>query len=452
MKTKFIQIWDWLRSSFWFVPSLSTVLAIGMAQATLWYDASGKTIPKAIETWLYTGGPEGAQTLLSTIAGSLITVAGVAFSVTIVVLSLTSTQFGPRLLRNFMRDLGNQTVLGAFIATFLYCILVLRTVRLGEESGFVPHLSVTTAVVLSVFDLTLLIYFIHHVSASIQATHVITAVARDLDGVIDQLFPEALGKSASDPGMKERGAAVPNHFGGEAAAVPSERTGYLQAIENETLMALASKHNLLLRLDCRPGDFIIQGDPLAWGWPRERIDAAVAAAIDGAFILGKDRTFTQDLDFGVDQLVEIAVRALSPGINDPFTAMICIDHLGAVLCRLARRSIPSPFRFDREQVLRVIAAPVTFPQTVERAFTPIHHYGKGAPIVVMRILKILRAVGARAVREEDRAAVRLQVERIRRENNLLPESAYRAEIENECRLLLADLNGRDHRRAEKRAG
>ncbi len=436
MRTKLNQLWDRLRSSFWFVPSLSTLVAIGLARTTLSLDSSGRGFLKKLEGWLYTGGPEGAQTLLSTIAGSLITVAGVAFSVTIVVLSLTSTQFGPRLLRNFMRDLGNQTVLGAFIATFLYCILVLRTIRIGEENGFVPHFSITVAVILAVINLFLLIYFIHHISAAIQATSVITAVARDLDEVIDHLFPEELGESAFEQKRAERGVAVPDSER-EFTPVHSEETGYLQAIENDTLLTLASKNDILIRLECRPGDFINQGDTLGKGWPKIQIDSAVKKQINRTFILGKDRTFTQDIAFGIDQLAEIAVRALSPSTNDPFTAMIAIDYLGAALRRLAKRVIPSPYRFDPDHHLRVIAKTVTFPEILERAFVPIHHYGKTAPIVTLSLLKVLSTIAAHVVREEDRSAILRLANRIKQESRKLPESEDREAVEKQYRLFLS---------------
>lgn len=451
MKTQLNQFWDWLRSSFWFVPSVSTLIAIGVARATLSFDYSEKNVWNFMEEWIYTGGPEGAQVLLSTIAGSLITVAGVAFSVTIVVLSLTSTQFGPRLLRNFMRDLGNQVVLGVFIATFLYCILILRTIRVGEENGFVPHLSVTFAVVLAILNLALLIFFIHHVSASIQATSVITAVARDLDQVIDQLFPEELGASASEQKVEEKRTVVPANFKSESSPIFSETTGYLQAIENDTLLTLASERNILIRLECRPGDFIAQGDVLVRVWSKDRPDPEVSREINNTFILGKDRTFTQDLFFGIDQLVETAVRALSPSTNDPFTAMTCIDYIGATLCRLAGRAIPSPFRFDRDHHLRVIAEPVTFVQILDRAFTPIHHYGKSAPIVTLRLLQRLRAVGVRVVREEDRSAVVRLADRIKRESRRFLESPDQEAVEKQHRLVLAGLNEANHRWGSARA-
>jgi uncharacterized membrane protein len=172
-KTKLSKLWEALHSSYWFVPTLMVVIAIALAFAMLSLDRAGKSGPIESLGWIYTGGPDGARTMLSAIASSMITVAGTAFSITLVALTLASSQFGPRLLRNFMQDTGNQIVLGTFIATFIYCLLVLRTVRGDDYNVFVPQLSVTVGIVLAIASIGVLIYFIHHASTTIQASHVI---------------------------------------------------------------------------------------------------------------------------------------------------------------------------------------------------------------------------------------------------------------------------------------
>ncbi|MGQ9572227.1 MAG: DUF2254 domain-containing protein [Dehalococcoidia bacterium] len=353
--------------------------------------------------WVYTGGPDGARILLSTIAGSMITVAGVVFSVTILTLSFASSQFGPRLLRNFMRDQGNQIVLGTFLATFIYSILVLRTVR-GGADDFVPYISVTFAIVLALASLGVLIYFIHHVSASIQADNIIAAVGRDLREAIDRLFPAGLGYGSPGPESgKEQD--LPESFEQEAQPIAAEASGYLQAVDNDGLIVLATERDLLLRLERRPGDFVGQEAVLASVWPAGRIDEEVVHGIRQAFILGTRRTPVQDVEFAIDQLVEIAVRALSPGVNDPFTAMTCVDHLGAALTRMVERPIPSACRYDEGGKLRVIADVSTFAGIVDAAFNQIRQYARCSASVTIRLLETIAEVATHASTNAQREVV-----------------------------------------------
>jgi uncharacterized membrane protein len=231
------------------------LVTIGLSFATLAIDWTVKQ--KVIEQvgWLWAGGPSGAREILSTIAGSMITVAGVAFSITIVVLALASSQFGPRLLRNFMRDTSNQVVLGSFISTFIYCLLILRTIRDDGASEFVPHISVTLGIVSALASLGVLIYFIHHVSVSIQAPMVIARVAEELDRGIARLFPEKVGQNIGEQGNKQPASDLPAEFFRQASAVPSSATGYLQAVAAGALMAIAEEKDLVLCLNYRPGQF-----------------------------------------------------------------------------------------------------------------------------------------------------------------------------------------------------
>lgn len=197
-------LWEYLRGTYWAVPSAMAVAAAGLSFGAIQLDEFTTTTVLDRLSWVYTGGPEGARAVLSTIASSMITVAGVTFSITIVALTLASQQFGPRLLRNFLRDPGNQIVLGTFVSTFIYCLLVLRTVRGSDEEEFVPHLAVTLGVGLAMLSLGVLIYFIHHVATSIQAARIIANVAEDLEGAINQLFPDSVGEDASTADLPRR--------------------------------------------------------------------------------------------------------------------------------------------------------------------------------------------------------------------------------------------------------
>lgn len=385
MRGRLLALWEQLRTSFWFVPTLMVLGASGLALTTVAIDESERFAFVSEVGWVYTGGPEGARALLSTVAGSVITVAGVTFSITIAALTLASSQFGPRLLRSFVRDTGNQVVLGTFIATFTYCLLVLRTVRGVEDIRFVPHISVSVGVALAMASLGVLIYFIHHVAISIQVEQVIAAVSEELDEAIDRLFPERLGHGPPPETAPHQPDSTP-------ALVVAHHGGYVQVIDTDALMHLACEHDLVLRLVKQPGDFVVVDDALACIWPEARADEEVAGRLNQAFVLGTQRTHIQDVLFAVNQLVEVAVRALSPGINDPFTAMVCIDRLGAALCRVAGRRLPALHRYDDGGRLRVIVEPVTFAAIVNAAVDQIRQYGRTSAAVTMRLLEMLTVV------------------------------------------------------------
>jgi uncharacterized membrane protein len=375
------------------------VAAVVLSFATVAIDKavdSGSVAPDLI----YAGGPEGARALLATIAGSMITVAGVSFSITIAALALASSQFGPRLLRNFMRDTGNQIVLGTFISAFMYCLLVLRTVRSVQEDEFVPHISVTIGILTAVAGLIVLIYFIHHVSESIQAATIIAGVGRDLDRAIARLFPREVGRGVSDvEGGQEKVEQALNAPGAET--VVALHSGYVQLVNLDSLMALAREKDLVIGVACHPGNFVARGGQIARVWCREPADADCLERVSEAFAIGDRPTAEQDVEYSIDQLVEIAVRALSPGINDPFTAIACIDRLGASLRRLAELEFPSPYRFDSEGRLRLIAPPVRFEGILDAAFNQIRQYGRTSAAVTIHLLENIALV-AEAARTEER--------------------------------------------------
>ncbi|MGH8598824.1 MAG: DUF2254 domain-containing protein, partial [Gammaproteobacteria bacterium] len=333
-----LKYWDRVRSSFWFAPMIMAGWAIALAYATVALDGAATGRWLRAQSWAYTGSAEGATVMLSTIASSMITITGVVFSMTLVALSLASSQLGPRLLRNFMADKANQVVLGTFVATFLYSLFVLRAIRRADEDLFVPHLSVALGVLLAAASLGVLVYFIHHVAVSIQADNVVARVGAELAAGIDCLFPEAIGQGAHGH------ANFPETFSRDSCAIAAAEDGYVQLIDSNALLALAVEEDLVLRVERRPGHFVVKGSPLALAWPGKRVHDRTKARINAAFVLGSQRTPVQDVEFAVNQLVEIAVRALSPGVNDPFTAVACVDRLGAALSRLAQRGVPSPYR------------------------------------------------------------------------------------------------------------
>jgi len=387
---KLRKLWDSLHSSYWFIPMLMAFGAVIAAFLMISLDRAGKTGPVEQLGWVYTGGPDGARAVLGAVAGSLATVTATSFSITIVALQLAASNFGPRLLRNFMQDMGNQIVLGTFIATFIYCLLVLRTIHGEDYDLFVPQLSVTVGIALAIVSVGVLIYFIHHASTIIQASHVIAEVSHDFDQAIDRLFPEEIGQGASEP--QRPIGEIPEQFDREAGSIRATDAGYLQVIDDNALMRLARQSDLLVRLQVQPGQFVVKGSELIKVYPREEVDRSLADHFRKAFILGKERTEQQDIEFPIIQLVEISLRALSPAVNDPFTAIRCIDRLSAGLSGLAQRQFPSPYRYDEAQNLRVIAQPVTFEQLMDQAFSPIRQYAQTDSAVTIRLLVALTRI------------------------------------------------------------
>lgn len=385
MKTKLFNIWNSYRSSYWFVPTVMALLTILAASVTTAIDANLPHRGAIILGWLYSGGPEGARLILSTIAGSMITIAGVVFSVTIVALSLTSSQFGPRLLGEFMRDTGTQVVLGTFISSFLYCLFVLRVVRDEPNGAFTPHVSVSFALLLALAGTAVLIYFIHHVAAAIQADNIITSVYGDLEETIDRLFPDE-SKEGEEPYDEELNGALPEDFERNSRDIRSDGSGYLQAVDLAGLMNTAVRFDLIMRLRFRPGDFVSEGVTLVSILPRRKWDDAIPPLATGAFILGRQRTNEQDVEFALRQLAEIALRALSPGINDPFTAITCIDWLCVAVGRIASRWSESCLRRDEEGNLRLVLVPSPFEKVFSTAFDQIRYAAAAHPQVILRLL------------------------------------------------------------------
>ncbi|MDQ2686925.1 MAG: DUF2254 domain-containing protein [Armatimonadota bacterium] len=409
MKSFFLNFWETLRGSYWFVPALMTAGAFALSFTLLSLDQRLHVHSLTGFAWIYAGSAAGARSVLSTVASSIITVAGTTFSITIAALSLASSQFGPRLLRGFLRDTGNQVVLGTFIGTFVYCLLVLRTIRGMDNEVFVPNLAVTGGVILALASVGVLIYFINHVSASIQASNVIASVSGELNEAIDRLYPTRIGKEYEDIEQTLDGPEALSDGGREIIA---ESSGYVQILDESRLMELAREADGVLEVARRPGTFVTEGAVLA----RLRADRPppedFRRNVNKAFVLGPHRTMTQDAGFGVDQLVEVAIRALSPGINDPFTAVTCLDRLGAGLARLATRRMPSARRYDDDGALRVVAEPLLFPEMVDASFDQIRQYGSDSYLVTLRLLETLEAVGAQAEGDDHRDALRRQAELI----------------------------------------
>ncbi len=391
MRAQIAKYWEATRASYWFLPSVMTLAAILLSAITTFLDGHLTDAILDKVPWLSLNTADGARSLLSTIAGSMITVAGVTFSITIAAVAYATAQLGPHLLGNFMRDTSNQITLGTFIATFVYCLLVLRTVHgTGDGAGtieiFVPHLGVLIGLVLTVLSLGNLIYFIHHIPMSIHASQVIAGIGEDLNGKLDKLFPGGFGGSGGATGSPP----VDHH--GEGSAAHATANGYVTHIDVGGLIATARAEDLVVRLKRGPGDFINIGDIIATAHGRDRVDKETLAGIVRSVALGYERTQTQDTLFLIQQLVEIAGRALSPGVNDPFTAISCIDWLGSALDQLGHRPLPGGFLCDEDGTLRLITPTLTFADFASAMFDDIRPYvsrDRNAAIHMMGVLERL---------------------------------------------------------------
>jgi uncharacterized membrane protein len=390
-----------LRSTYWFLPSMVTIAAAIAAQALIWIDRAYG----GADTWLgwaYGGGADGARALLSAIAGSAITVVSVTFSVLVVALTVSSQHFGPRLLTNFMRDTPAQLVLGTFTGMFAYCLMVLRTVQ-GDGGDrfvfFVPHLAITGAVALTLFSVGMLIYYVHHVAVAMQVSEITARVASDFEQAIERMYPERLGEGAEPP--EDRQPEPPR----DAIWICSPSSGYIQEIDSRHVFDLATTHQTLVWLTRRPGDFVIAGMPIAAADPAALDPERLSQALCDAYIIGTERTSTQDAAFAIQQLVEVALRALSPGVNEPFTAITCVDRLGQGFTKLLTRRIPSPIRTDDDGHRRVIALPRSFHELACEAFEPIALNTGGNHGVAERLLDTLEYLVLRARRSADRRAI-----------------------------------------------
>lgn len=401
--TRLLSYWGRLRTSFWFLPSAMAGGAIALSFALLELDAT--VDPEWIETlgWLYSFGAEGARAILSAIASSMITVAGLTFSITMLTLQLASSQFGPRLLRNFMRDRGTQVVLGTFIATFVYCLLVLRTVRGAEDSSFVPHLSVAFGVLLALASISVLIYFIHHVASAIRIEALLKALGEETREAIERLYPEPL---VCDPpnGLSEHSDSISSSG---AQLICADATGYVQRIDIDALMQTATEHDLVVVVKSRPGSFVIERDTIFEIRRFDRLSDNIADQLRGTFVVGQERTPEQDLEFSIRRIVEIAQRALSPGINDPTTALYCIDRLGEAFRLLADRQLPAPVRYDENRHHRIITEVVHFDELACPAFAAIARYGVADADVIKRLLVTLHVLKAARLPSESADLARL---------------------------------------------
>lgn len=418
--------WEFLRISLWFVPSLLGLGAFGLVAVTVAIERSLTT--PALERWyLYTAAPADARAVLTTILSSMITMASLVFSITMVVLTLAASQFGPRLIRNFMANPQTQLVLGTFVMTIIYCLVVLPT--LDASSGTEPRafVSVSVALGLTVVSMGLLVLFLHSLARSIVSETVIERVGGELDSFLDALGP--LGESTYLEGI-----SLPPDFEERSAPVTVGATGYVQAIRFSHLAEAAERADALIVLFFRPGHFVYDESHGIAVYPAEALDDALRHSIRRAVLTGTHRTPTQDPDFSIRHLDEIADRALSAAVNDPYTAVAVIDRLSASLCKLMGRALPDGTIRDAGGRLRVASTPATYAGLLQASFSQIRQNGGDKPIIVLHLLEALERIAEHVRTKDQREALFEQFNAVMQgARRTLPEGLDREKVELRCR-------------------
>jgi uncharacterized membrane protein len=395
--------WEALRTTFWLAPTVLVVVACALFAGTVTADLAVYHHHLHLPSWIETGSADAGRQVLIAIAAAVITVVGVVFSITILALTLASQQFGPRMMRNFVRDVGNQITLGIFVATFVYSVLALGSITTTAKINFVPHLTIAVAEALLLVDLAVLIYFIHHIAKSIQLPEVIAGIARDLLKAIDDEYPEhpadldAPALAGNERSVSELLKLIEDR----GAAVLADTSGYLQFVGYAQLVEIASRTDSVIRLDHRPGHFVVAGSPLATVWPRGAAQQ-VALALSKAHVTGPHRTLMQDPVFAIDQLVEIGIRALSPAVNDTFTALTCIDWLSAGLSRVSGRTMVEAVYRDSFGRVRLIESDPSYARMVNRAYDKVRQAARGMPAVIIRMMDSLTSIVSQTTSDEQR--------------------------------------------------
>lgn len=337
---------------------------------------------------IFSNQADGARQVLSTIASTMMTVAGVTFSMTLISISFAGAQIGPRILSNFMNDRGNQITLGTFVSTFVFCLLVLRTVNGETEGGaeFIPHISVLIAIIFALLSLGGLIYFINHIPQKMSMTESVDSTGDDLLKTIDSLYPEKIGQnkdSNSNSGIDLYSKYSVNKI------VTASGKGFIEYINASAIIKGAKKYDCVIEIYRRPGDYVCDGVELICVHSNDNLDDKSYLEIRNSIIWGVNRSNNQDILFPAQLLVEIAARALSPGVNDPYSAIECINQLQAGFVQLSTREIPSKYRYDDDEKLRVVSETINYNEFFDLIMNSMRAFIKTDYLCTKRVLELI---------------------------------------------------------------
>lgn len=372
MNARFIKLWQDLQASYYFIPSIMAIGAVLLAFVTTQIDKSFDANSLRNLGWFYSNTADGARSILSTIAGSMMTVAAVTFSITMVAVTSAAGLYGPRLVGNFMSDKSNQFTLGSFTATFIYCLLILRTTRTGDSQDienavaeFVPNVSLLVALILSLLSVGVLIFFVHHIPETLNVGNLTARVGRKLHKSIESIFPENY-QSKTQNQANAAPDDLPNIDFNDGDIIRAKYEGFVQAINVNDLVTHATQNDCVVRLISGPGKFVTKGDPLFEVFSSAPISEEALKKFLKFYAMGDERTAHQNILFLADELVEILARALSPGVNDPFTAQNCLNwYESAMKVMLTRIPPASTVRDDKDEI-RLITQPLTLDVLVKQ--------------------------------------------------------------------------------------
>jgi len=394
-----------LRGGF-LVRPLAIALTLGCAGALLsWFEETNPSIddwvPKVL--FLSHADPQVAQVILGGIAGSIMTVVSIVFAILLMTLTLASMQFSPRIIVSFARDRITQWTLGIFLGTFLYCMAALPAAH-SLPRPFAPVTAVVGAILLAIVCVGLLLFFIHHISQAISVNHIVDRIASETELVIDDVMP-----------LPRKQNRVETGDGAEPAAwetpVLNEVSGYVRFVDVKRLLVLATSYRVKIHVVRRVGQFVPAGIPLLMVYKGERLTAENSATLRGAFDFGPARTLQQDVEFGALQIVDIALKAISPAVNDPTTAINCVDQLSRIMIRFESREMPEPLLYDLRGVARLRIRWIDFERLLDSAFEQIRMYSKTDIAVSLRLL---RGYGDIADATQDQALRSLLFDRAKR--------------------------------------
>jgi len=393
--------------NLWIVPLKMSLGAVLLFIITMIPDTLASYDLIHLPDWFTMGGIDDARAILSAMMGCVSTVLALIFSVALLVLSMVATLFGPRLLYRFVQDWVTQTTIGLFMGAFIYVFLVFLVTHQDAHSSFIPQVSLITSwfVVLAAFGF--LVYYSHRIAMLIQNPD---AIAR----IVDDLRQAAAigGPAGKAHTHREQAQAEPTEpQASDGGIVPSTTSGFLQEIDHEALIAAAVEANALIHVLFRPGQFVLKDEALACVWPASK-QASLAASIERNISIGRHRVLTQDLEFGIAQIVEIGIRALSPAINDTFTGLACVDWLGESLIILAEAPQCGGRWYGADQSLRLQVRPLPVPRLVKQAFDQMRQAAADNPAVLIRILTTIGRIVPRLRLQDERTALREQADAV----------------------------------------
>ena len=425
--SRFAAAREYLRESLWLLPSVAVLVALVGGAALTRVQIDADTLISAL---VFGGGADGARAVLQVVAGSVITVTSVTFSLTVVALTTAASLYSPRVLRTFLRDRGNQYVLSTFLATFAYCLVVLRTVRTGAGTSgvFVPRAALTVALILALASVAALVYFIHHLTRSLRVGTILGEIQQETLTVITRMQGRSSETASRDT---ESNQPLP----AQARPVPARRSGYVHTISHRSALQFATDRDFVIWYRRTVGEQVTAGTVIAWAWrpdgqPLDDSDE-IARVVNDAVRLSRDRTVEEDVAFGIRQLVDIAIRALSPSLNDPTTAVDALGRLSVLLCALARNDLGAQVHTDADDVTRIGIPHPTFAQYLNLACTQIANYAAADIAAVLGLFKLLGEVAEVTTDPVRKAAVADQIDTaLRRAEDQLPVDSDREAARN----------------------